>query len=136
MTLVKTKHRAPVHHKKISGDHHHKNQRYLKTYWPYIPIVLILGGAFLANDYLPSNQLSSGSTSAYSTRVETLMGINSNVLLGLLYAVLVVLAAWYVFRHLKRIKSLAMEGEQYLARHYFLDIALGAIIGSLYVLVR
>jgi hypothetical protein len=35
-------HRKPVSHKRRSGHHHKKDEHYLKPYWPYIPLVLIV----------------------------------------------------------------------------------------------
>lgn len=41
---------ATVHHKRRTGQHHKKGSHYLKTYWPYIPISLIVAlGLFLGS---------------------------------------------------------------------------------------
>ncbi len=43
--------RRPVPHKKRAGQHHKKNQRYLKHYWPYLPMLLIVGVGLLLNSF-------------------------------------------------------------------------------------
>jgi hypothetical protein len=117
--------------RRVKGEHHRRNQKYTKTYWPYLPIVLILGGAGLANQYLPS-----AVGTSYSTRAGEVFGSNSSLLLDVLYLVLGALIIWYVARHFKRVKALAVSGEHILARHYLLDVVVALIIGGLYVLVR
>ena len=55
MTLTKTKPRRPTtEHKKRHGLHHHQGHHYLKTYWPYLPIVAILTVGLAANSWLDS----------------------------------------------------------------------------------
>lgn len=52
-------------HRKRSGSHHRKNDSYLKTYWPYIPMLLIVGFGFVVNGiWSHSNVL--GAQSDYS----------------------------------------------------------------------
>ncbi len=38
-----------VHHKRRTGKHHKHGKPYLKTYWPYIPMLLIVGAGFMIN---------------------------------------------------------------------------------------
>lgn len=38
-----------VQHKKRSGQHHHHGKTYLKTYWPYLPLLAIVSLGFLIN---------------------------------------------------------------------------------------
>jgi cell division septation protein DedD len=43
MVLVtKSKRPATVHHKRRQGSHHKKDDRYMKPYWPYIPLLAIV----------------------------------------------------------------------------------------------
>ncbi|MET0779629.1 MAG: CAP domain-containing protein [Candidatus Saccharimonadales bacterium] len=43
MVLVTKSKRSPtVHHKRRQGSHHKKDDRYMKPYWPYIPLLLIV----------------------------------------------------------------------------------------------
>jgi hypothetical protein len=34
--------KRPSHHKKITGDHHRRSKHYLKTYHPYIPLLMLV----------------------------------------------------------------------------------------------
>jgi hypothetical protein len=47
-----TKSRAAPHHKKRQAGHHRKNKNYMKTYWPYIPMLLIVGLGLVLNSHL------------------------------------------------------------------------------------
>lgn len=45
--------RRPTPHKKRAGHHHKKNQRYLKHYWPYLPMLLVVSAGLLLNAFWP-----------------------------------------------------------------------------------
>jgi hypothetical protein len=59
MVLV-TQHKArpSVHHKKRVGQHQKQTKSFKKTYWPYLPIALIIGVGVLANTIWASHQRS------------------------------------------------------------------------------
>lgn len=65
MTLVTKPRRTSKHHKKRGGEHHHHSGHYLKTYWPYLPMLLIVGLGFLVNS-LWSHQNVLGAASDFS----------------------------------------------------------------------
>lgn len=50
MTLAAKPKRNSVHHKKRGGKHHRHSDHYLKTYWPYLPMLLIVGVGLLVNN--------------------------------------------------------------------------------------
>lgn len=53
MTLTKTKpRRATKADQQRVGHHHSHNHHYLKTYWPYLPIIAIMSVGFAANTWL------------------------------------------------------------------------------------
>src|SRR6202050_2598877 len=53
MTLTKIKpRRAPIAHKQSRGQHHRHSNLYIKTYWPYLPIALVMVIGFAANNWL------------------------------------------------------------------------------------
>lgn len=53
MTLTKTKpRRATKADQQRTGHHHHHGHHYLKTYWPYLPIIAIISFGFVANGWL------------------------------------------------------------------------------------
>jgi len=49
MSLATRPKRTTAAHKKRSGSHHRKSDSYLKTYWPYIPMLLIVGLGLVVN---------------------------------------------------------------------------------------
>lgn len=66
MTLVNKPRRTSTHHKKRGGQHHRHNEHYLKTYWPYLPMLLIVGMGLLVNSVW-SHQNVLGATSDFSS---------------------------------------------------------------------
>lgn len=46
---TKTKNKSPVIHKKRSGQHHRKSKPYLRAYWPYLPMLMIVGVGLIVN---------------------------------------------------------------------------------------
>src|SRR4051812_1251162 len=44
---TKPKRPTTVHHKRRQGSHHKKDDRYLKPYWPYIPLLAIVAVGLL-----------------------------------------------------------------------------------------
>ena len=53
MTLVKSKPKRPtVEHRRRTGQHHRHSHDYLKTYWPYLPVVSILSLGIFVNSWL------------------------------------------------------------------------------------
>lgn len=47
--------RPAAHHKKRSGSHHRQNEKYLRHYWPYIPMLLIVGLGLTLNSLWASS---------------------------------------------------------------------------------
>jgi uncharacterized protein YkwD len=54
MVLVtKVKRPSSIHHKRRHGLHHKQTHEYHKTYWPYLPLGLIVGLGVLLNSFWP-----------------------------------------------------------------------------------
>lgn len=52
MVLVtKKKPAAPLHHKRRHGQHHKQDKRYSHTYWPYLPLAIIVGLGIVLNTF-------------------------------------------------------------------------------------
>lgn len=49
MTLATKARRTTSHHKKRTGKHHRHSDHYMKTYWPYLPMLLIVAMGIIAN---------------------------------------------------------------------------------------
>lgn len=66
MALVtKQKRKPPIAHKKRVGQHHKQSQNYAKHYWPYLPMLLIVGMGLFVNS-MWSQQAVLGAHSDYS----------------------------------------------------------------------
>ena len=59
--------RTPTHAKKRQAGHHRQNKGYLKTYWPYIPMVAIIGAGVFMNTMLSSTEAVLGTQSNYAS---------------------------------------------------------------------
>lgn len=55
MTLV-ARAAPPAYHKKITGKHHRHSKKYQKTYWPYLPLLLVVLAGLFLNHVLPGKQ--------------------------------------------------------------------------------
>jgi uncharacterized protein YkwD len=77
MALVtKQKRKPPIAHKKRVGQHHKQSQTYAKHYWPYLPMLLIVGMGLFVNSAW-SNHAVLGAHSDYSATA-LLNATNSN----------------------------------------------------------
>lgn len=57
--------KTPTHHKKRHGQHHRRSQRYLKTYLPYMPVLIAVALSLTLSNFQPSR----GGTLAYATEI-------------------------------------------------------------------
>jgi hypothetical protein len=135
MTLIKNKARITVNQRKMSALHHRQNSKYVRPYLPYLPLFLIMGGSLAAGQYLPHSSFNSTSNASYNSRVQTVFGSNSALLIDLAYLILAVLVIWFIIRHYKRIKSVIIREERLLAKHYFFDALLAIMIGCMCLLI-
>ena len=69
--------RKPVASKKRSAGHHHRGSHYIKSYWPYLPMAIIVSAGILLNSWIGSVN---GSVLSYATNIShsgLLSGTNS-----------------------------------------------------------
>lgn len=64
---IATRPKKTVQHKKRRAQHHQHSKVYLKTYWPYLPMLMIVGVGLMINS-LWSNSAVLGAFSDYSTQ--------------------------------------------------------------------
>lgn len=53
MPMQKPKRSGTVHHKKRRGQHHAHSKNYLKVYWPYVPMTLIVAMGLIVGNWRP-----------------------------------------------------------------------------------
>jgi uncharacterized membrane protein YidH (DUF202 family) len=134
-------------HRKQRAQHHHHGKLYLKTYWPYLPMLAIIGVGALVNRALySSSQLNSTAGVVIGTRYATGLGSSSRLhsLLGtqtdvIFLGVLLVTAAAFAFfvaSHWYRLHRLMNKGEAFVIRRPWLDIATVAVFTVGFVLTR
>jgi hypothetical protein len=88
-----TRRASTVTHRKRRGDHHKQGKHYLKVYWPYVPMLLIVvaglflgtprqsahGGILAYATEMSSSQLLSATNTQRSANGKTTLGINSKL---------------------------------------------------------
>lgn len=99
--------------------HQSKSKAYLKTYWPYIPMLGILLAGYLLNSYLSrynlpvSNISYSLAKNSYYNLIDSLIGV--------------VALAIFLMRHGFALHKVWVRGEEFVNRHPLMDIGLLAI---------
>jgi len=61
---IATKPKRTTHHKKRAGNHRAQNKSYLKTYWPYIPMLMIVATGLLVNSLWSSGAVLGSTTNS------------------------------------------------------------------------
>jgi hypothetical protein len=122
-----------VHHKKRQAKHHRHNKVYLKTYWPYLPVLAVAGAGYIANQHWPAG-LVSVAGGAGQTRIEALTGSQNTWALALIIAMAGMAAAILLFRHWFRIQRTLNRGEAFVVHHPWFDVLL-AILATLGILL-
>ncbi len=78
MVLIsKPKRRETIHTKRRTGEHHRKNKHYLKPYWPYVPLVLIVAVGLVFSNVWGNAQKSVLGYASDTTISGLLQGTNS-----------------------------------------------------------
>lgn len=110
-----TKARPTTNHKKIKAGHHRQSKHYLKTYWPYIPIMLIVAAGFGIDAFWHHSQSSAPRLASYTYYdvLESSIGVLA--------------LAIFLLRHAFAWHKVWVKGEAFAAKHPFFDIVLVAI---------
>jgi hypothetical protein len=134
-----TRPKPKVQHRKRVAQHHKLTNHYLKTYWPYLPVLGIVGfGAFASKTLGDSGLLYTGASVSGlpQTRIEALAGGHSSLALTLVIAVAGVAMATYLFLHWYRVQRTLNKGEQFIVKHPWVDVALAVVITAGVILTR
>lgn len=110
-----TKPRPNTTHKKIKAGHHRQSKHYLKTYWPYIPIALILVSGFAVDSLWHHTQTTPPRLASYTYYdvLESSIGVLA--------------LAVFLLRHAFAWHKVWVKGETFAAKHPFFDIGLVSI---------
>jgi len=103
------------HQRKIKAQHHRHSKSYIKTYWPYIPIVGIIVLGAIVNHYWHVNTTPD---SAKLTNYSFFSVLESS--LGILALSI------FLLRHAFAWHKVFVKGEEFAAKHPLLDILLVA----------
>lgn len=123
-----TKRRTPVHHKKRTGQHQKQTKHYMKTYWPYLPII---AAGFIANIILEIAMSGTATTTTASLAVPTRLDAwtNANTLLTLtVISVVMLAAALFITRHARAWQRVVVKGEDFIIHHKTLDLLLLTVV--------
>lgn len=130
-----TRPKPKVHHKKRQARHHRLSKPYLKTYWPYLPMLAVVGLGYLANQHWPAGLVKLDNVQA-TTRVEALSGDQNSWSLAFIIAIAGVAAAVFIVRHWYRVHRAINRGELFLVHHPWLDIGLVFVATAGVILTR
>ncbi|HSW85686.1 MAG TPA: hypothetical protein VLF79_03710 [Candidatus Saccharimonadales bacterium] len=121
--------RAPnVHHKKRVAQHHKHGKSYVKTYLPYLPL-LVVGLSIVINKiwYILSPGINSGlvnssvGDSLSLTRIQVLTGDYGQTMLVGIIAISTLAFTVLVSGHSRRLHLLLSQGEKFVYKHPWLD---------------
>lgn len=117
-----TKPRQGVVHKQIRAAHQHKSKHYLKTYWPYIPVIIVAGfGLYISSNWHYSVTSSGQNLTSYSyySILESSVGLAA--------------LAIFLLRHAFAWHKVFIKSESFALKHPLLDVLLAslAVIGLL-----
>jgi len=141
-----TRPKPNVSHKKRQAQHHRHSKHYLRPYWPYLPMLAVVAGGVIVNalwsaGHLPgvtsgSATLSSLETSGSLSRIQALSGSQATGALDVVILISSVAFAAFVFRHSRRLNRLLREGETFMYRYAWVDVATVLVFTVGFVLTR
>jgi len=140
-----TRPKPKAHDRKRQAKHHTHGKSYLKTYWPYLPMLAIIGVGVLVNRALQSSavlgrsvsgSLVTAGTVQESTRIQNLLGNQSQSVLLVTIAVSAVAIIYFSFTHWLRISRLLSRREDYIIKRPIAEIGAVFIITCAVILTR
>jgi len=112
---IATKPKSANHSKQVRGAHHRHSKNYLKTYWPYIPIIGIIIIGIAVNHFWKVNNHQNAQLSSF-TFIEAL---ESSI--GLLALSI------FLLRHAFAWHRVLVKSEAFASKHPVVDICLVTI---------
>ncbi len=116
--------RPTVTHKKRHGQHQKQTKHYLKTYWPYIPLLIVADAInALISMFTVHSSLKDTASIATPTRLQFWMHTSYSttlVVCGMAFA-----GMMYVFlRHAKAWRRVVISGEHFIVEHHMIDVGI------------
>lgn len=141
-----TRPKPKIQHRKRQALHHHQGKLYLKTYWPYLPMLAIVGVGALANQALYSSSLVNSSAGAVigsqsnslgsSSRLQSLIGSNNGWVFLTALAITALAFTIFIVSHYYRLQRYMKTGERFIIRRPWLEITTVAVFTVGFVLTR
>lgn len=142
--------KTTVQHRKRSALHHRRSKSYMHTYWPYMPMLAIVGLGLAVNSVLDKSSLFSASATGMQaasaaigssnvlplTRAQVLVGSGSSWIPVTIVGLGIIAGVWLAFSHIRRFRLAFEQSEQFIIKHPMLDIALVFVVTSSAVLGR
>lgn len=116
--------RATVRHKKRTGQHQKQTKRYMKTYWPYLPMLTL---AFAINGLLQGHIGDRTSPVLASDTPATRLQFwthTSNAVIMSVGALIFVLLMYVFMRHARAWHRVLVKGEDFVINHHMIDASL------------
>ena len=136
-----TRPKPKAHDRKRQARHHNHGKAYLKTYWPYLPMLVIVGVGALANRALYHSTLITSTAGAAiggsaPSRLQSLFGTQTSWIFISALLISIVAFSAFIVVHWYRFRRLLNKGETFVIRHPWLEIATVAIFTVGFVLTR
>lgn len=142
-----TRPKTNTHHRKRQGQHHHHGKSYLRTYWPYLPMLAIIWGGVLANRAMQNSSLLNSNAGAVigaqhapafgaSSRLQSLLGYEPSWIFLAVLGVTAVTFTLFVVSHWYRFHRLINKGEAFIIQHPWLEIGVVFLFTVGFVLTR
>lgn len=136
-----TRPKPKTHDRKRVAKHHKHTPHYLKTYWPYLPALAIVGIGYLVNQALySSDSLAEAGANLQGvttpTRVEALTGNSNGIALTIVIIMAVMALGIFLFQQWFRVQRTLNRGEAFVARHPWLDLVLVVLATAGVILTR
>lgn len=122
-----TRPKPTTSHKKRRGSHHRHSQHYLKPYWPYLPMLIVMGVGLLVNRAW---------NTGHETRLQAIVGSQDAVALNIVIIASGAAFALFTYRHWKRIHRYINKGETFIYRNGWVDVTATVIFTAGFILTR
>jgi uncharacterized membrane protein YidH (DUF202 family) len=128
-------------HRKRVAQHHKHTPHYLKTYWPYLPALAVIGAGLMANKWLEQSDSLLRATANLQgviqpTRIEAITGDTNGLALAIVLIITGLAAGVLLFQHWFRIQRVLNRGEAFAVKHPLIDLVLVVIITAGVLLSR